>query len=254
MPPDALRELLALRLRVQTLEASPSPYTPEELALFNKPAPALAANTAPAAPARTNAAPPSEGPLANAPRGVPVGAGPTVRAAERAFATGRYAEAAQKYEDVLRQEPNNVTMLGNLASAQLELNRLSYTEKNVQRALELDPNDYFALYLLGRVRFAQGKLDEALDLLSRSVKANADYADTQNYLGIVLSEKGLRVPAEAALRKAIQLQPNNPVAHNNLAIVYATQKPPALALARWHYKKALDAGHAPNPELEKILR
>jgi Flp pilus assembly protein TadD len=205
-----------------------------------------------------NTPPPSEGPLTNASasvtRGVPTGAGPLVRSAERAFATRRYEEAEQRYSEVLQQDPNNITMLCNLASAQVELGRISEAEKNVRRACELDANDYFALYLLGRIRFRQEKLDESLDALSRAVKANPEYADAQNYLGIVLSEKGLRGPAEAALRKAIQLQPNNAVAHNNLAIVYATQKPPALALARWHYKKALDAGHPPNPELEKLLR
>jgi tetratricopeptide (TPR) repeat protein len=269
MPPDAQRELLALRARVQTLEANPVPYTPEEMALFNKPAPVLAANTAAFTTQRTNNnALPAEGPVAAVGRGVPVGAGPLVRAAERAFTTGKYAEAEQKYLEVLHQEPNNVTMLCNVASAQLELARLAEeqkdmsrsrahmadAEKNMQRARELDSDDYFALYLLGRIRFRQEKFDEALDALSRSTKANPDYADAQNYLGIVLSEKGLRGPAEAALRKAIQLQPNNAVAHNNLAIVYATQKPPSLALARWHYKKALDAGHPPNAELEKILQ
>jgi tetratricopeptide (TPR) repeat protein len=257
MPSDAQRELLALRARVQTLEASPVPYTPEELALFNKPPPTLVANVTATSP-RPNTPPPSEGPLvkpaANVTRGVPTGAGVLVRTAERAFATGHYQEAQQKYVEVLQQEPNNITMLCNLASAQLELGDIPEAEKNVQRARELDPNDYFALYLLGRIRFRQEKLDESLEALSRSVKANPDYADTQNYLGIVLSEKGLRGPAEAALRKAIQLQPNNAVAHNNLAIVYATQTPPALALARWHYKKALDAGHPPNAELEKLLR
>ena len=90
-------------------------------------------------------------------------------------------------------------------------------------------------------------------MLSRSAKANPEYAETQNYLGIVLSEKGMRAPAEAALRRAVQLQPNHPAAHNNLAVVYATQKPPALALAKWHYQKAVAAGHARNAELEKLL-
>ena len=257
MPSDAQRELLALRARVQTLEASPVPYTPEELALFNKPPPALVVSLTATSP-RPDTPPPSEGPLvkpaANVTRGVPTGAGALVRAAERAFATGHFEEAQQKYLEVLQQEPNNITMVCNLASAQLELGDIPEAEKNVQRARALDPNDYFALYLLGRIRFRQEKLDESLDALSRSVKANPDYADTQNYLGIVLSEKGLRGPAEAALRKAIQLQPNNAVAHNNLAIVYATQKPPALALARWHYKKALDSGHPRNAELEKLLQ
>ncbi|HWN96795.1 MAG TPA: tetratricopeptide repeat protein [Methylomirabilota bacterium] len=254
MPPEAQRELLALRARVQTLEASPVPYTPEELALFNTPSPALAANVGATVTPRTASPPPSEGPAVNVTRGVPTGAGPLVRAAERAFATGRYEESEQRYLEVVQQEPHNVTMLCNLASAQLEQGRIQDAEKNVVRARELDSEDYFAWYLLGRIRFRQEKLDEALESLSRSVKANPDYPEAQNYLGIVLSEKGLRGPAEAALRKAVQLQPNNAVAHNNLAIVYATQKPAALALARWHYKKARDAGHPPNAELEKLLQ
>ena len=69
----------------------------------------------------------------------------------------------------------------------------------------------------------------------------------------MLSEKGQRGPAEAALRRAIQLQPDHAVAHNNLAVVYATQTPPSLALARWHYQKARAAGHPRNAPLEKML-
>jgi Tfp pilus assembly protein PilF len=63
----------------------------------------------------------------------------------------------------------------------------------------------------------------------------------------------MRGPAETALRKAIQLEPNYPAAHNNLAVIYASQQPPLVELARWHYQKALAAGHAKNPDLEKML-
>ena len=69
----------------------------------------------------------------------------------------------------------------------------------------------------------------------------------------MLNQKGLRKPAEVALRKALQLDPTYAEAHHNLAIVYATQKPPFMELARWHYKKAVDFGHAKNPDLEKLL-
>jgi tetratricopeptide (TPR) repeat protein len=254
MPPDAQQELLALRARVQSLEAQPVPYTAEELALFNKPASVMVANlntpTSPAAPTVL----PAEGALPKKiSRGIPPGAGPLLRAAERAFATQQYAEAEKKYLEVLHQDENNVTTLGNLASAQVELGKYAEAETNARRALALDPTDYFSLYVMGRIRFRENKLDAALDSLSRSAQANPNYADAQNYLGIVLSEKGQRGPAETALRRAIQLQPDNPVAHNNLAVVYATQKPPALALARWHYQKARSSGHPANAELEKIL-
>jgi Tfp pilus assembly protein PilF len=49
------------------------------------------------------------------------------------------------------------------------------------------------------------------------------------------------------------LQPNYAGAHHNLAVVYATQKPPFLELARWHYQKALGMGHPKNAELETSL-
>jgi tetratricopeptide (TPR) repeat protein len=256
MPADAQRELASLRARVDVLEAKAVPYTAEELALFAKSPPVLATsvserNTTPAA---SNVPPPAEGNFSKVSRGVPTGAGTLVRSAERAFAIGNYEEAEKKYAEVLRQDPDNITTLANLASAQLEQGRAADAEKHAVRALQLDPQDHFALYLLGRIRFQQDKLDEALDALSRSVKANPDYPDAQNYLGIVLSEKGMRGPAETALRRAIQLQPNNGVAHNNLAVVYATQKPPAMALARWHYKKAREAGHPANAQLEKLLQ
>jgi tetratricopeptide (TPR) repeat protein len=255
MAPSETRSALeALRARLQVLEAKPVPYTAEELALFEKPGAVLAANVASPGPSfGPGRVLPAEGPMHKVTRGVPVGATELVRAAERAFGTRNYAEAERKYLEIVRQDESNVTMVGNLASAQLEQRHLAEAEKNVKRALELDPNDYFALYLLGRIRFEQEKLDDAFEALSRSARTNPNYADAQNYLGIVLSEKGQRVPAEAALRRAIQLQPDNAVAHNNLAVVYATQKPPALALARWHYQKALAAGHSTNVVLEKLL-
>ena len=260
LPPDAQRELEALRARVSVFEAKPVPYTTEELALFNR-APVTTpsatsvalAVASPSAPVTTPVTAPSETPARPVSRAIPPGAGPLMRAAEGAFARGDYPEAERKYLEVLRQDENNITTLGNLASAQVEMGHFADAEKIVQRALKVDPDDDFSLYVLGRIRFHEDKLDEALDALSRSAKSNPDYVDTQNYLGIVLSEKGLRGPAEAALRRAIQLQPDNAMAHNNLAVVYATQKTPAFALARWHYHKAISLGHPKNAELEKTM-
>ena len=63
----------------------------------------------------------------------------------------------------------------------------------------------------------------------------------------------MRGPAETALRKAIQLEPAYGSAHHNLAVIHATQKPPLTELARWHYQKAINAGHPRNAELEKLF-
>ena len=164
-----------------------------------------------------------------------------------------FDEAEKKYLEVLRQDENNVHILGNLAATQLELGHLADVEKNIQRALAIEPDDAFCLTLLGMTKFREEKFDEALDLLSRSAKIDPQNPETQNYLGITLSQKGQRVAAEAALRKAIKVQPNYPIAHHNLAVIYASQRPPFLELARWHYDRALALGHPKNPELEKMI-
>ena len=103
------------------------------------------------------------------------------------------------------------------------------------------------------LKFRQEKYDDALDALSRAARMNPSSAEIQNYLGVTLSHKGLRGPAETALRKAIQIDPSYGSAHNNLAVIYATQKPPLLELARWHYDRAQAAGHPRNNELEKMF-
>src|SRR4029079_8639669 len=110
-----------------------------------------------------------------------------------------------------------------------------------------------SLLLMGIAKFDQDKFDEAFDNLSRSAQADPLNAETQNYLGITLSQKGQRAAAETALRKAVQLSPNYKEAHYNLAVVYATQQPPLTELARWHYQKALAFGHPANPNLEKLI-
>ncbi|MBI5388377.1 MAG: hypothetical protein HZA90_27245 [Verrucomicrobia bacterium] len=252
---DLEQQVEVLQARLQILEAKPLPYTTEELAaLDKKPVVQLAASTGDArtvSPARD--ASPEAKHVKRTVKELPPGTGDLASAAQRAFLARRYDEAEQKYLDILRQDEKNVFTLGNVAAIQVEMSKLDAAEKNLGTALALDAQDDFCLYLMGRVKFLRGKLDEALDLLSQSAKANPDSAETQNYLGIVLSEKGLRPQAETAFRKAIQLQPRYAAAHNNLAFIYATQKPPSTALARWHYQKALDAGHPKNPDLEKFL-
>ena len=89
--------------------------------------------------------------------------------------------------------------------------------------------------------------------MSRAAKLDPQNPEIQNYLGVTLAQKGLRAQAETALRKAIQLDPNDGPAHNNLAVIYASQQPPLTELARWHYQKALDDGQPHNPDLEKLL-
>jgi Flp pilus assembly protein TadD len=236
---SSTEELTRLRARLGALEARSAPFTAEELALFKKPEPQIVVSED-AAPRKKT-------------KDLPVGTGALVTQAERAFAERRFEDAEAKYLEVLRQDEDNVYTLANLAAIQLELGRLDEAEKNLARALTLDPADAFSLTLLGMLKFSRDDYDGALEALARSAQIDPANPETQNYLGITLSQKGQRAPAEAALRKAIQLKPEYASAHHNLAIIYATQTPPFLELARWHYQKAIALGHARNADLEQLL-
>ena len=254
------RQITSLQARLQALETRKVPYSAEELALFKTPAAPAPSSAGPLPPSTPEPAPaPSSAAAKPAPpakktlKDLPVGAGPLVAEAQRDFAAGRNVEAEKRYLQVLRLDENNAYILGNLANIQLAQDHLSEAETTLTKALALDANDAYNLTLMGVLRFKQGKTDAAFEVLSRAAQTDPQNAETQNYLGITLSEKGQREAAEAALRKAIQLSPGYGSAHHNLAVVYATQTPPFLELARYHYKKALAAGHARNPELEKAL-
>jgi len=232
-------QMAALRSRLEVFEARQVPYTAEELALFKAPEPKLASS--------------EPNPGKKSPRALPAGAASLVLEAQRYFTDKRLDKAEEKYIQVLHQDEKNVYILANLAAIQLELGHLPDAEKHISQAVALASNDAYSLSILGYLRFKQQKYEEALDALSRAAKLEPENAQIQNYLGLTLAQKGLRGPAETALRKALQLDPAYGSAHNNLAVIYLSQQPPAIELARWHYQKALAGGHARNPELEKML-
>jgi chromosome segregation ATPase len=232
-------ELAQVRARLDVLDARAVPFTPEESALFDK------------KPAGTTDL--SDGATRKARRQLPAAAGVLVAEAQRAFEARRYSDAEKKYQEVVKMDDGNVSVLANLAAAQIEQGNLSEADTNLKKALAADSGDAFAQYQMGYLKYRQKKLDDALNHLSRAAELEPKNAEVHHYLGIVLSDKGQVGAAETHLRKAIQLQPGNATAHHNLAVIYVTQKPPLRELARWHYQKAREGGHAESLELERMI-
>lgn len=231
-------QLAMARARLEVLEARAVPYTEQELALLKT---------------NRNAQVFSSQQDNRSIRELPVGAGPLVRQAQELFRNGRFAQAEEKYKQVLQLANNNPIVLADLAATQMEQGKLDIAEENLQKALKQSPEDAHVLSQLGYLKLRRGQQDEAFDLLSRAAQKDPRNPIIQNYLGTVLVDKGQRQAAETAFRKAIQLAPEFSDAHFNLAYVYATQQPPFLELARFHYKKALDLGHPASGDLDKVL-
>jgi tetratricopeptide (TPR) repeat protein len=230
-------EVTVLRSRLAVVEAQPVPYSTDELALFKNTVPQLAN--------------PDAGKKSI--KEMPSGTAELVASAQGHFAQREYDQAEADYQKILDRDQNNGIALANLATIELQENKLDAAEKHIKAALVQSPDDAYNLSTLGYLKFRQEKFDEALNALSRAAQIDPNNPEIQNYLGVTLSHQGQRKAAEAALRRAIQLAPNYAPAHNNLAVIYLSQTPPLAELARWHYQKAVDAGQPRNPDLEKML-
>jgi Tfp pilus assembly protein PilF/predicted nucleic acid-binding Zn-ribbon protein len=230
-------EVNALKSRLNVAEAKAVPYSAEELALFRQ-----------APPKRLDVEP-----IKKSINELPAGTSQLVASAQDHFARHEFTEAESDYGKILEKDPNNGLVLANLATIELQEDKLDDAEKHIKAALAQAPNDAYNLSTLGYLKFRQEKFDEALDSLSKAADLDPNNPEIQNYLGVTLSHKGQRAQGETALRKALQLNPNYAPAHNNLAVMYLSQEPAYPLLARMHYQKALDAGQPHNPDLEKML-
>jgi Tfp pilus assembly protein PilF/ribosomal protein S20 len=227
-------EVAVLRARLAVAEAKPAPYTAEELALLGQ-------------------TPPQPGNGQHSIHELPPGAAELVASARDHFAHHEFEAAEADYQKILKQDPKNPLALANLAAIELQENKLTAAEQHITVALAANPDDAYNLFTLGSLRYEQGKYDAALDALSHAAQIDGNNPEVQNMLGVTLSHQGQRAQAEAALRKAIEINPLFARAHNNLAVVYLNQTPPMALLARWHYEKAVTAGEPRNPDLEKLL-
>lgn len=230
-------EVAVLRSRLAADEATPAPYTPEELAVMNAVVPL----------------PPSADGEKKALSEMPAGTADLVASAQAHFAAQQFDAAEADYLKILDHDQNNGIALANLATIELQQGKLDAADKHITAALAQSPNDAYNLSTLGYLKFREDKYDESLVALSRAAQLDPNNPEIQNYLGVTLSHQGQRKAAEAALRRAIELNPNYAPAHNNLAVIYLSQNPPLPDLARWHYQKALAAGQPRNVELEQML-
>ena len=178
----------------------------------------------------------------------------TAQQAADLFKMQRFDEAADKYQTIIEKYPDSLYAWSNLGVVRFQQGKLPEALKALQQAVKLSPTDAFSYSNLGIVYYQLGQYENAISALERALALDPSNAMSHNYLGCACSQKGWQEVAEKEFTKAIELNDNFADAHFNLALIYATEKPPSLEMARRHYKRALELGIQPNPQLEKLLR
>jgi len=177
----------------------------------------------------------------------------TAQEAADLFKNQKYDESAAKYQSIIDKYPESLYAWSNLGVVRFQQGKFDDALKALQQAVKLSPTDAFSYSNLGIVYYQLNQFENAIDALNAAKALDPNDPKTHNYLGCACSQKGWSEVAEKEFRKAIELDPNFGDAHFNLALVYATAKPPLLELARREYNRALELGIAKDPRLEKLL-
>jgi tetratricopeptide (TPR) repeat protein len=132
---------------------------------------------------------------------------------------------------------SQLRMLLKEALARIDARDSAYAENLLAQILSEQPNEPDALQLMGLVRRAQGRDEEAEDFYRRSLAEKPEQANVHHNLGNLFITLERYDEAISELKEAIRLKPNYIAAHLNLGRAYSETA--QFAAAEKCYRKAL---------------
>ena len=94
---------------------------------------------------------------------------------------------------------------------------LEETERALQKAIRLYPQNAEAHYILGVLQKERGRFEEAERALQKAIRLNLQNAEAHYNLGVSLKERGRFEEAERAFQEAIRLNPQDALGSNSVA-------------------------------------
>ncbi len=137
---------------------------------------------------------------------------------------GAHSEAAVLIERAIAREPAVADYHNNLGEAYSALTRPPEAIASYRRAIELEPGRADAHYNLGRALVRVGELPAAEQSLRDALRRMPNFSDTHRQLGTVLAALGRSSEAEAELRQAAALRSDDPDTFIALARLLHAQK------------------------------
>ena len=138
----------------------------------------------------------------------------------------------------LDQSPDSTEQSYAIALQHYSEGHLPQAEHICRQILQADPNQPYALHLLGVIAHQVGDFDAAFKLIREALTNKPDYSDAYNNLGNVLKDLNKFDDALTSFHQALKLTPNSAEVHNNIGIVLS--KLNRLDESVSSYKTALD--------------
>lgn len=132
------------------------------------------------------------------------------------LSAGRPHDARSAFETAVQLQPGNLGYILNLAKAALEVDDLRRAELAVRRALAISPSDGQANLMLGYVRLQQQRWPEALAAFRRAAQADARDPMPLTMSGMALEGMGRREEAMREYARALEIRPHDELARQRL--------------------------------------
>jgi putative PEP-CTERM system TPR-repeat lipoprotein len=137
------------------------------------------------------------------------------------FSRKNPAGAVARAEERLARTPNDPGALLLAASTYASAGDLQKSEQALRKTIELDPSNLQGYGMLGRLYLSQQRLDEALKEFDEAARQQPRPVQAHTVAGVILEVQNKPLEARKRYEMALAIDPEAPVAANNLAWMYA---------------------------------
>lgn len=145
------------------------------------------------------------------------------------------AKALARLNAQIARSPENSSFYDLLAQLQIQSKKLAQAAAAAQKAIQLNSSDGDAVMLFAQIAVQRGQTANAIQTWEQWLNAHPGDASALAILGTLEESRGDQGKAEAYYRKSLQIQPQQPIAANNLAyrmLVNGKTPDAALTLAK----------------------
>ncbi len=158
--------------------------------------------------------------------------------AEQYKLAGRHVEALAILEELILEDPSNVSALEEIADNELSLDHFDRAKAAAMQAVALDRGSYTGHYILGFLHSSAERWDEALTCLREANRLRANHPEILRCLGWALFRRGRRLPGLVTIERALNLDSDNALILCDLGVCHLELR--HFSKARALFRRALD--------------
>lgn len=140
--------------------------------------------------------------------------------AEQLKLMGQNSEALLILEQLLIEDPENISALEEVADNELSLEHFDRAQTAAARAIALDAESYTGHYILGFLRSVDKAWDDGIVHLKKANSLRPNNAEILRCLGWALFNSGQRAQGIVTLERALNLDSENPLTLCDLGVAY----------------------------------